>query len=182
MVLFCEIFIRVLTVPIRLEIFQLGFQVNSSQEEAFQSVMQFFDGRHDKILSSSSPTLVRAEFGELISMIAVSNAKGEAEVSIMKKEEGSYVNFNFNFKKFYVANIMVIVTMGLIAFGAYYWITGIVLSNFSPEVFGDTMATFYPLTILLFVLYFIFSISIEVYSVRRTRKKFLKEFRMFLNH
>jgi hypothetical protein len=140
--------------------------------------MEFFTGRHNKILVSDYPSLVRAEFGALISIVEVANARGEAEVTITRMEGRSHVNFTFSFTKFYVASIIGIAAMGLIVFGAVYWTIGMV-SYLPPQVAGNVLEMLNPLAILLIALYFILSTSIEAYSARRTRKKILAEFKMF---
>ncbi len=157
----------------------MSYDLNSSQEETFQSVMDFFERRHDKILISKEPSLVKAEFGALFSMIEIENARSQAEASITKKNGCSHIDFKFDFTKFYVASVIGIAALGMVVFGAFYWANVIVLSNFSPHAAGDPTATLYPLGSLLFILYFVLSILIEAYSAKRTRKKFLKEFTKF---
>jgi len=55
-----------------------------------------------KILTSNPPSYIRAEFGSLASM-SPDNSKGEVEISIVKRNGGSYVNLNFSFSLEYLA-------------------------------------------------------------------------------
>ncbi len=154
----------------------MSIDLDLSREETFQSVLDYFAGKHAKILSSKHPSLVRVEFGALISMIEVANARCTAEATITKKEGGSCVSFKFDFSKFYVASILGIALMGLVVLSVFYWMTDIVLAGYSSQVAGEAMTTLYPLGIVLIGLYFALSISLETYSARRTRKKVLEEF------
>ena len=58
--------------------------VNVPEEEAFRLMMDYFTSKQMKILASTSPSYIRAEFGSLTS-ISLNNAKGEVEAEIVEK-------------------------------------------------------------------------------------------------
>ena len=62
--------------------------VNVSEEEAFRLMMNYFTSKHMKIVTSDSPSYIRAEFGSWTSM-SLGNAKGEVEVEITARNGGS---------------------------------------------------------------------------------------------
>jgi len=146
----------------RLVILDLSFFVNAPQEEAFQLMTDYFNGRDMRILTSNSPSYVKADFGSWTS-ISLNNAKGEVKVDLAKANRGSYANLHFSFSSEYLVGSAV--TMFFAA--ATYIIYAIL------EI---------PIWFALFVMLIevIFVVGIIGYSVSLTRKKFIEEFNMFL--
>lgn len=158
----------------------MSLYMNSSQEETFQSLMDYFTGRRYKILVSNSPQLVRAEIGSWMSMtVASGTAKGEAEATIIKRNGGSYVNFNFNFMKEYVSGLISCVLGALIIYAVVYWIGGAYFSRLPSQAVGDVWAIVNPSIIVGIVLLFAIVMSMEGYLVAKTRKRFIAEFNTF---
>ena len=61
--------------PIR-GVLELSFFVDAPQEEAFQLVMDYFNGRSMKIVASNSPSYVGAEFGSWVALATSWECKG----------------------------------------------------------------------------------------------------------
>lgn len=158
----------------------MSLYMNFSQEETFQSVMDYFTGRRYKILVSHSPSLIRAEIGSWMSMSFESGtAKGEAEATVMKRNGGSYVNFNFNFTKEYVSGLIGAVIGALIVYAVGYWIGSSVISGLQSQAV-NAMWTFLNTALIAGILIlFAIVMSMEGYLVAKTRKRFIVEFNMF---
>jgi hypothetical protein len=62
-----------------------------------------------KILSSNSPSYIRAEFGSWTSM-SLDNAKGEVEAEIKERNGGCYSNLNFSFFKEYLFALIIAIS------------------------------------------------------------------------
>lgn len=159
----------------------MSLYMESSQEETFKTIMDYFMGRHYKILVSNSPSLVRAEIGSwMVMSMASGNAKGESEATIIKRNGGSYVNFNFDFTKEYISGLIVAVIGALAVYAVLNWMAGsIFLSRIPSQSVGDAWAIFNPIIIAGSVLLFAIIMSLEGYFVSRTRKRFLAEFNTF---
>ena len=124
--------------------------------------MDYFNGRRMKILTSNPPSYIRAEFGSLASM-SPDNSKGEVDISIVKRNGGSYVNLNFSFSLEYLAAFTVTIIGALIAYIIY------------------TMLEIpFQFTLLVILVMVAFVVGIIGYSVSATRRKFIEEFNMFI--
>ena len=152
--------------------------MDSSQEETFQTIMDYFIGRQYKILVSNSPSLIRAEIGSYMAMsTSTGTAKGDAETTIVKRNEGSYVNFNLNFTKEYIAGFLAAIVAGLIVYGVAFWI---VSSVFSSSPFWSSASSVYnSLLIGGSSFAFILVMLVEGYYVSKTKTKFIAEFDRF---
>jgi len=142
----------------------MSFYVNATQEETFQYVMDYFNGRHMKMQASNSPSYIRVEFGSWFALETSGNAKGEAEANIAKKNGGSYVNLNLDFGKEYLVSSAVFLPIIAVAMVIFYEMLEIPF--------------WYSLIVLLIML--IVVLAGEGYSVSKTRKRFIKEFNMFI--
>ena len=140
----------------------MSFFVNAPQEETFQLMTDYFKGRGMKILTSGSPSYIKAECGSWTS-ISFDNSKGEVEINVVKADGGSYTNLNFHFSLEYLAALAVTI-IGLIAIYIIYTILEI------PSSFA--------LVVILVVA--VLAIGITGYSVSLTRSKFIEEFNMFV--
>jgi hypothetical protein len=140
----------------------MSFFVNAPQEEAFRLVMDYFAGRHMKVLMSKSPSYARAEFGSLISG-SLGDAKGEVEINIVKRNGGSYINLNFDFSKGYIA-VFLSTGIGALMVFIGYGILGIDLQ-----------------VRLLTILAIVAMVGGGVgYDYSLTRRRFIEEFNMFI--
>ncbi len=140
----------------------MSFFVNASEEEAFRLVMDYFEGRRMKILTSNSPSYIRAQFGSWVSMSA-SNSKGEVEINTVKRNGGSYVNLNFDFSKEYLA-ALIVTTIGAV-------VTLIVYGVLEIEPW---------FTLVVILAFVAIAGGIVGYSISTTRKSFIEEFNMFI--
>ena len=158
----------------------MSLLMNSSQEETFQTIMNYFVGRGFKILVSNSPSLIRAEFGSYLVASLKGNAKGEIEASIVKRNGGSHVSFNFDFTKGYITGFISAILGALLCFAVVHWIVSFSLSDFPSWAIEDAWTMFNTIMIgAIVVVVFVVTMSVEGYYVSRTRKRFIEEFSMF---
>mgnify|MGYP001057670560 CR=1 FL=1 len=148
--------------------------VNTSQEEAFHFVMDYFTGRRMKVLTSNSPSYIRAEFGSWTS-ISPSNEKGVVEVSVMKRNGGSYVNLNFNFFETYLMALIVTIIGAFATYGFMWWL---VVVNPLQRAIVPSGANF--LILMPIALFCALMIAVLGYTVSLTRRRFIEEFNMFM--
>lgn len=148
--------------------------VNTSQEEAFRFVMDYFTGRRMKVLTSNSPSYIRAEFGSWTS-ISPSNEKGVVEVSVMKRNGGSYVNLNFNFFETYLMALIVTIIGAFATYGFMWWL---VVVNPLQRAIDPSGANF--LILMLIALFCALMITVLGYTISLTRRRFIEEFNMFM--
>lgn len=154
--------------------------MNLSQEQSFQTIMDYFVGRHYKILVSNSPSLIRAEFGSYLAL-TFSNvtAKGEIDASITNKNGGSCVSFNFNFTKGYIAGFISAILGALLCYVGAFWVGSFNLSNVPSWAIEDAWRMFNTIMISVMSFLFVVLMSLEGYYVSKTRKRFIEEFNMF---
>jgi hypothetical protein len=151
--------------------------MSSSQEETFQTIMNYFAERRYKIVVSNSPSLVKAEFGSYLAMsFSAVTAKGEMEVSIVKRNGGSCVNLNFDFTKGYLAGFISAVFGALLCFVVAYLLVSFSLSGFPSWAIENAWSMFNTIMISAIVAVFIGTMSLEAYYVSRTRKRIIEEF------
>ena len=137
-----------------------------SQQEAFQKVMDYFQQRQCKILTSTPPSFIKAEFGSYL-MAGWSNAKCEIEATVTKGDNGSCVNFGFDFRKrllFWSATGFAAVLLFLIRTSMF---SGI---DYVSEI---------PFIVAIVIAVFIISIPLMRYNINLTRRKFIEEFGRF---
>jgi hypothetical protein len=161
---------------------KVSLYINSSQEVAFQSVMDYFIGRGDKILISNSPSLVKAEIGSWLSLtlpLQSGTAKGEVEATIMKRNGGSYFDLNFNFTKEYVSGVLGAIFDAFMVYIISIGIASLVTSHLPSNTASSLMAIFNPVIVFAVVILFAVIIVMERRLVVRTRKRFLEEFNTF---
>lgn len=134
----------------------------SAPQEAFRLVMDYFTGRHMKILTSNSPSYIKAEIGAWFSM-SLGNEKGEVEAEIVKRNGGSYVNLNFSFLLTYVYGLLIAFIPAVITY--------IVLKSVPIPIWfvlGNSLLSF------------LLVMGIIGYDVSKTRRYFIEEFNMFI--
>lgn len=149
--------------------------MNSSQEETFRSLMDYFAGRRMRILTSNPPSYIRVEFGSWVSMSFQGSAKGEAEITITKRNGGSYVNFNFNFSKEYLFDFIGAVIGALLVYVLTHWMISSFPSDFIRLVQGAFNMVVFGGMILLIALV----MMVAGYSTSLTKRKFIEEFNIF---
>lgn len=144
------------------DVLDLSFFLNVPQEEAFHLTIDYLKGRRLKILSSSSPSYIKAEFGSWAS-VSFDNSKGKVEINVAKRNGGSIANLNFDFSFEYLAALMVTIISALIIYIIYTIL----------EI---------PLGFALSVIFVMVAIVVGVigYSVSQTRRRFIEEFNMFI--
>lgn len=152
----------------------MSFFLNASQEEAFSCVMDYFTGRHMKILTSNSPSYIRARFGPWFSM-SFGNAQGEVEANITKRNGGSYVNLNLNFLIEYFGNLIFAIIGAAIIFVFMEW-----LATTNPLEKTDFPSVAPWLALGLSVISFCLVMAVVGYNVSLTRRRFIEEFNMFM--
>ncbi len=82
--------------------------INSSPEETYRLLMDYFDGRHMKVKTSDSPSCIKAGFGSWTDMV-LDNAKGEVTARVVKRNGGSDLNLDFDFAlEYYPALLLTI--------------------------------------------------------------------------
>lgn len=161
-----------------IEVLRMSLFMNSSQEDTFRSLMDYFTGRRDKILVSTSPSLIRVEIGAYWSW-SRGHAKGEAETTITKRDSGSYINFNFDFTKEYVSGFIVAIIGALLCYFVVSWVAGLMLSEIPSWITGN-MWSIVNLIVIGGMVMIIFTVmALEGYNVSATRKRFIDEFNMF---
>jgi len=132
-----------------------------------------------KILTSNSPSYVRAEVGSWASM-SFGNAKGEVEVHIIERESGSYVNLNFNFLKEYMIDSVAAIIGAMLVYVVMWWVASGRLPNISPLLREDYLSEVNWLTLVLISVIFVLVIGISGYNAQVTRRRFIEEINMFV--
>lgn len=151
-------------------VLQLSFFVNATTEETFRLVADFFEGRRMEILSSSSPSFVKARFGSWTS-VSFDNAVGVVETKIAKKDGGSYLNLHFGFRGEY---LVVLVSTIVLASIFFVFALAQALAKRGDFLLGMMWTT------LIVSIFFVFSGTIVAYSTSKTRRRIIEEFNMFM--
>jgi hypothetical protein len=137
-----------------------------SQEESFQKVMDYFQQRQCKILTSTPPSLIKAEFGSYL-MAGWSNAKCEIKATVTKGENGSNVNFGFDFRK-------------RILFWSGTALAALLLFLIRTSMFsGIDYVSEIPFIVAIVIAVFVISVPIMRYNINLTKRKFIEEFGRF---
>ncbi len=152
----------------------MSWFVRSSQEETFRLVKDYFAGRHMKIITSNSPSYIKAESGSWTS-ISPGDAKGDVEANIRKRDGGSYVVLNLNFLKECLMALVAVIIGALFIYGVMWWL---VIVNPLQRAISPLEWNF--LAIIVVLLYFALSIGYLGYNTLLTRRRFMEEFHMFV--
>jgi len=142
----------------------MSFVVNAKEEETFNLVSDYLNGKHMRILKSEANNCIEAEFGSIWSL-SPSNEKGIAEIQIVKGNEGSLVNVKLDFSSTVVLALAVTAMTAIILFS---FLMNILRMDVYPSVF----VAFGLLPALL--------LATAAYSFSVTRKGFLEDFRIFM--
>ena len=149
--------------------------MNSSQEETFRSLMDYFGERRFRILVSDSPSYIRVGIGSWMSF-SLESAKGEAEVNVTKRNGGSYVNLNFNFFKDYMADFLTAIIGAILVYAVPQWIVSLIAGDF---VRWFQSRGFNLIFLGLSIVFFSLAMILAGYSTSLTRKRFIDEFNIF---
>lgn len=152
--------------------------MNSSQEDTFRSLMDYFNGRRFRILVSNQPYLIRAEIGAYWAM-SRGNAKGEVEASITKRNGGSYINFNFSFTKEYITGLIASSIGALVAYVLGWGVANMMISRMPFANVADLSLFVNGIIVFGIVMIFLAVMTIEGQNASITRKKFINEFNTF---
>lgn len=149
---------------------EMSFFVNASKEETFRLVMDYFTRRHMKILSSKSPSYVKARFGSWAS-VSLENAVGVVETNIAEKGAGSYLDLYFSFRGEYLG--VLIGTMALVIIQCVF-VWAQTLAQRGDFLLGMMWST------LIVSIFLVLSGTIVAYSTSKTRRRIIEEFNMFI--
>jgi len=149
--------------------------IKSSQEKIFSSLIEYFNRKSVKILSSSSPSYIRVKLGSLRSLPFKGDAKGEVEVNITEKNEGSDAYLNFNFFEEYQVGTAGAITLTVILYSIVYALS-IYLSDFITWFRGFFSVIFLGGTFLFFAFTVV---GLSIYATSLTKRKFIQEFNVF---
>jgi hypothetical protein len=157
----------------------MSLLVNVSEEEAFRLMVDYFTSKRMKILTSNSPSCIRADFGSWASM-SLDNAKGEVEVEIMERNGGSYINLNFSFFKEYMSALIIAIFGTLLLCVVMWWRATRDMSRINPADVGNSLFKVSLITVGLSAVIFVVAIGLIVYSTSITRRRFIEKLNMFI--
>lgn len=161
-----------------IEVLRMSLFMDSSQEDTFRTMMDYFTGRRDKILVSLKPSLVRAETGSWFSL-SRGTAKGEVQTTITKRKSRSYVNFNFDFTKEYVAGFIVAIIGAIACSLLISYVARIMFSGYPSWNAGNTWFAVNLISIGSMILIVTVGMALEASGVSLTKRRFIEEFNMF---
>ena len=153
--------------------------VNAPEEEAFLLITDYFASKRMKILTSNSPSYIRAEFGSWTSM-SLDNANGEVEAEIKERNGGCYTNLNFSFFKGYLFALIIAISGTLLLCVVMWWKATTDMSRINPADVGNFLFKVSLITVGLSAIMFVVAIGLVVYSTSITRRRFIEEFNMFM--
>jgi hypothetical protein len=153
--------------------------VNVSEEEVFRLMVDYFTSKRIKILTSNSPSYIRAEFGSWASM-SLDNAKGEVETEITARNGGSYAYLNFSFFKEYISALIIAIFGTLLLRVVMWWRAARDVSRMGPADVGNYLFKVNLVTFGLAAIMFAVAIGLVVYSTSITRRRFVEELSMFM--
>ena len=128
-----------------------------------------------KILSSSSPSYIRVKLGSLRSLPFKGDAKGEVEVNITERNDGSDTYLSFNFFEEYQVEATGAIT-GTVGLYSIVYALSIYLSDFITWFRGYFSVIFLGGTFLLLALAVV---CLSIYATSLTKRKFIQEFNVF---
>jgi len=131
----------------------MSWFTDSSPEETYRLLMDYFDGRHMKVKTSDSPSRIKAGFGSWTDMV-LDNAKGEVTARIVKRNGGSDVNLSFDFALEYYPALLLTIAGVAATYMLYY------LLRASPT---------YALLVIVIELVVVW--GIVLYSISLTKRK-----------
>jgi hypothetical protein len=148
--------------------------VDVSEQEAFRLIMDYFTSRRIRILTSNSPSYIKAEFGSWTSM-SLDKAKGKVEVKITEKNGGSYSNLNFSFFKEYLFALIIAIFGTILICAIMWWRATRDMPQINPADVGNFLFKVNLITFGLSVVMFVVTLGLVGYSTSLTRKRFIKE-------
>jgi len=157
----------------------MSFFIDASEQEAFDLIVDYFRVRRMKILDSSSPSYIRAEFGSWTS-ISPDNARGEVEVEIKGKNGGSYANLSLRFLKEFVAALIIAVFGTLLLCILMWWRVMRDSARIDPADMGNFLFRVNLVTFGLSAILFAVTVGLVAYSTSVTRQRFVRELSAFV--
>lgn len=135
--------------------------MDSSQEETFHLLTRYFALRHEEILVSNSPSYVKAKVptGGFFS-------EGKAEATITKRNGGSYVNINFDFRRGYIEALLLAIAIFIVPIISSF-------TYFTPINYLELGVVFLVTSVLI-----ISVMAFEGYTVSLTKKRLIDELRL----
>jgi len=136
-------------------------------KQTYLSLMGYFSGKQLKILSCHEPSIIRVQFGSFVSW-KTNNKKGKAILTIIKRNESSIVNMDFDFSTTYGLGGIIALVAAILVFSI-----GFVLCSSLVH----TMIVLGLIALLAFVCV----MAIIDYGVTDTEERFLSEINTFLS-
>lgn len=140
----------------------MNLLIDSSPEETYRLLMDYFDGRHLKVKTSDSPLCIKAAFGSWTDMV-LDNAKGEVTARIVKRNGGSGVSLDFDFALEYYPALLLTVA----GFVATYMLYDLM-----------RVSSMWALFVMLIEVVVVW--GIVVYSISLTKRKLKEELDMLI--
>lgn len=137
-------------------------QMDSSQEETFRLLTHYFAVRREEILGSNPPSYVKAIVPRVLSPLS----EGKAEATITRRDGGSYVNINFDFRKGYVETFVLAIAIFVAP----------ILSLVTYFTSSDYYVLFVDLLVVLAGV--AGAMALEGYNVHITKKRLIDELRL----
>ena len=141
----------------------MSWHLDSSAEEAFRLLMDYLKQKGVVVVRSDSPSYIRGVFGSW-SQLVLDNAKGVVKVTVDEEEDGGCsVGLGLSFlSEFFVALVLTIV-VGVLTYFVY------------GRLDFSSMWTWVVILVEVVVIW-----GIVGFSVPLTRRKFMKEFGVFM--
>ena len=152
----------------------MSLSVDVTQEDVFRLVSDYFTERRMKILTSDSPSYIRAELGAW-GELSLGNAYGEVKTNIQRTDGGSRVNFSFSFRKEYLLGLT-----GAIIIATLFYVTASIVMLGVPRAISETKSLVNALIYSGILLIFVLVMGGSFYDASVTRRKFIEEFVMFI--
>ena len=140
----------------------MGWLINSSREETYRLLKDYFNGRHMRVMVSDPPLYIKAEFGSWTAMV-LNNAKGKVTARIVEKNGGNYVDLSLDFALEYFSALLLSIVGAI-----------------STYVFYDLLRipSMWALFVILIEVVVIWGIVVS--SVSLTRRKLIGELNIFI--
>jgi hypothetical protein len=95
---------------------RLSLSMNSSREETYQFLTDYFHEKRMKVIASNAPSYVKVRFGSWGFLNTQFDPKCEAEVNVAERDGGSSVSFSFVFFRRYLGETLAIMFGALLLF------------------------------------------------------------------
>jgi len=140
---------------------------DTEPKQTYLSLMDYFSRKQVKILSHHEPSIIRVEFGSFLSW-AAGDKKGKANFTIIKRNESSVVNMDFDFFITYGLGVIIALVAAIFVFSIGFVLCSLLVHT--VIVLG-----------LIALLAFVCVMAIIDYGVTDTEERFLSEINTFLS-